>query len=49
MPELSKITMAKTASVIDVAVVQWRSYDTGTFLNPLEPPLREGFVVRALV
>ena len=42
--------MAKKASVIDVAVVQWRSYDTGTlFLNPLGTPLREGFVVRALV
>jgi hypothetical protein len=27
--------MAKTASAIDVAVVQWRSYDMAAFFNPL--------------
>jgi hypothetical protein len=27
--------MAKMASVIDVAVVQWRSYNTAAFFNPL--------------
>jgi hypothetical protein len=27
--------MAKMASTIDVAVVQWRSYDTAAFFNPL--------------
>jgi hypothetical protein len=27
--------MAKTASAIDVAVVQWRSYNTAAFFSPL--------------
>jgi hypothetical protein len=27
--------MAKMASAIDVAVVQWRSYDMAAFFNPL--------------
>jgi hypothetical protein len=40
--------MANVASAINVAIVQWRSYDTGTFLNPLGTPLRKGFFVRAL-
>ena len=40
--------MAKTASAIDVPLVRRRSYDTGTFLNPLGTPLRKGFDVRAL-
>ena len=40
--------MAKTASAINVPLVRWCSYDTGTFLNPLGTPLREGFDVRAL-
>ena len=47
-PRRNKTTMAKTASAIDVPLVQRRSYDTGTFLNPLGTPLREGFDVHAL-
>jgi hypothetical protein len=27
--------MAKTASLINVAVMQWRSYNTAAFFNPL--------------
>jgi hypothetical protein len=27
--------MAKTASVINVAIMQWRSYDMAAFFNPL--------------
>jgi len=40
--------LAKMAIAMVVAVVQWCSYDTGTFLRVLGTPLREGFVVRAL-
>ena len=47
-PQRNKTTMAKTTSAIDVPLVQRRSYDTGTFLNPLGTPLREGFDVHAL-
>ena len=40
--------MAKTASAIIVPLVGRRSYDTGTFLNPLGTPLRKGFDVGVL-
>jgi len=44
----NKTTMAKTDSAINVPLVRRRSYDTGTFLNPLGTPLRNGFDVCAL-
>ena len=47
-PRRNKTTMAKTASAIIVPLVGRRSYDTGTFLNPLGTPLRKGFDVGVL-
>ena len=48
-PQQNKTTMmAKAASAINVPLVQQRSYDMGTFLNPLGKPLRKRFDVGAL-